>query len=431
MKKSIYVFIAFTLGAISLYADDQTASVAKVKFNYCFTTYGDWVNVNLGECRLPYLWNGENFSAAGDYSVTLTGQNIRGCDSIARLHLTTYDCLVDEQEMTVFSTQLPVAWEGNSCTEAGTFYSDVFVDPITGKDKYKQLTLNVISVPEGAIGGLFTINSSGTQVMFSQGNLQYQASSGTWRFAAHQYDVIGNAVGNTTPGYNGRGTQSGWIDLFRWGTSGAHPDLPPHWYTSNNKDPLYTSAIGFLDLTGENAIYDWGVYNAIENGGNQAGLWRTLTAEEWYYVANLRPNAADKISYQCIVNGIYGYILLPDTWQLPAGATFYKATSYTSYSYTIDEWNLLGQAGAVFFPAGKQDLNNNFVDNTKSVYWTTTTIHANEWYNCSFSYNLSGWDETKTFAQLISDPQWDSSKYKIIYSVKGYGLPVRLVRVYQ
>ena len=48
------------------------------------------------------------------------------------------------------------------------------------------------NAPQGAIDGLFTINSNGDQVYFSQGNLQYQASTNTWRFATNQWDYVGD-----------------------------------------------------------------------------------------------------------------------------------------------------------------------------------------------------------------------------------------------
>ena len=62
--------------------------------------------------------------------------------------------------------------------------------------------------------GEFTINDSGDKVAFSKGNLQYQASTDTWRFAENQLSVIGEDNQNISPTY------SGWIDLFGWGTSG-------------------------------------------------------------------------------------------------------------------------------------------------------------------------------------------------------------------
>ena len=42
--------------------------------------------------------------------------------------------------------------------------------------------------------GYFSINANGQQVQFSQGNLQYRAATHTWRFAQHQYDVVGDAT---------------------------------------------------------------------------------------------------------------------------------------------------------------------------------------------------------------------------------------------
>ena len=47
------------------------------------------------------------------------------------------------------------------------------------------------NVPTGAINGLFSV-SENSQVYFSQGNLQYQASTHTWRFAENQWDYVGN-----------------------------------------------------------------------------------------------------------------------------------------------------------------------------------------------------------------------------------------------
>lgn len=119
---------------------------------------------------------------------------------------------------------------------------------------------------DGVLPGAFSVSAT-KKVNFSQGNLQYQASTKTWRFAENQYDMIGAANSNISSTYNG------WIDLFGWGTSGY-----------NNKYPYMTSTTnadygdGNNDIAGTN--YDWGVYNAISNGGNAKGLWRTLTTAE-------------------------------------------------------------------------------------------------------------------------------------------------------
>ena len=52
------------------------------------------------------------------------------------------------------------------------------------------------------------------RVVFSPGNLQYNASTDTWRFALHQWEYIGETNKNILSK-----TYDGWIDLFGWGTS--------------------------------------------------------------------------------------------------------------------------------------------------------------------------------------------------------------------
>ena len=63
----------------------------------------------------------------------------------------------------------------------------------------------------GGLPGLFSINAHGDQVCFAQGNLQYLAASGTWRFALNQYDCAGTKNTHIAADYND------WIDLFGWG----------------------------------------------------------------------------------------------------------------------------------------------------------------------------------------------------------------------
>lgn len=60
-------------------------------------------------------------------------------------------------------------------------------------------------------------------------------------------------------------TYESWIDLFGWGTG-------------NN--PTQSSA----NIGDYSDFADWGLVNAIRNGGNETGLWRTLTKDEWAYL---------------------------------------------------------------------------------------------------------------------------------------------------
>ena len=246
------------------------------------------------------------------------------------------------------------------------------------------------TAPEGAIPALFSISET-QQVFFSKGNLQYQASTGTWRFAEHQWDFVGgtdnygNEYGNVYEGgvkcdnLQISQTYSGWIDLFGWATSGW--DNNNHYYrpwdTESTGWTLDGYGYGYWDgeyaqysMYGDYANMDWGVYNAISNGGNEAGLWRTISHYEVLYLTQYRPNAAYLCAYNCSVNGILGIILLPDAWILPEGVTF---TGSAYNEYTLEEWSIMESAGAVFFPnAGYRYINDGgsltFYGNNYS-YW--------------------------------------------------------------
>ncbi|MBO4575358.1 MAG: PEGA domain-containing protein, partial [Bacteroidales bacterium] len=112
------------------------------------------------------------------------------------------------------------------------------------------------SVNNNSSNGVFSVSSS-KKVQFSKGNLQYQASTKTWRFAEHQWDVIGEANKNISSSY------SGWIDLFGWGTSGYNGKNP--WMISTTSTDYGN---GERDIAGTN--YDWGVNNTILNGGGKS-----------------------------------------------------------------------------------------------------------------------------------------------------------------
>ncbi len=191
-----------------------------------------------------------------------------------------------------------------------------------------SLTVEQWNGYEGALPGAFSVSAT-RQVHFSQGNLQYQASTNTWRFAEHQYDYVGIANINISSTYNG------WIDLFGWGT-GNNPTL------ASTIDEDYASFV------------DWGS-NAISNGGNIANQWRTLNRGEWQYLLNNRINAASKLGTGNI-NGVGGLFLLPDSWTLPLGCSFTSGLAssmndWTHNSYTLAQWAQMESAGAVFLPA--------------------------------------------------------------------------------
>lgn len=254
--------------------------------------------------------------------------------------------------------------------------------------------------PTGAINGLFTINANGDQVFFSQGNLQYRASTGTWRFASNQYDYIGNANSNISQ------TNSGWIDLFGWGTSGwptGANRLYQPWQTGS---PSLFGPPGENDLTGSYANSDWGVYNAISNGGNTTNTWRTLTGGsdgEWIYILETRSTPSGIRYAKAKVNGVSGVILLPDDWSesfYPLYNTNMVNASWSSNNISISQWSTLEQYGAVFLPAaGYRDgttFNTGNNDGIAGYYWSASCFHSDgakstEFFRYSFDYSISGY----------------------------------------
>lgn len=233
-----------------------------------------------------------------------------------------------------------------------------------------QKDVTVPVYPTGAIKGLFSVSDS-DQVYFSQGNLQYQASTDTWRFAEHQYDVVGGSNKNISSDY------SGWIDLFGWGTSGY-----------NDKHPFMTSTIttdygnGDNDIAGTN--YDWGVYNAIINGGNQAGLWRTLTKEEWVYVFNTRNTTSGIRFAMACVNGMNGVILLPDYWDSSCyslNKTNNSGASFSSNIISSSLWATLEQYGVVFLPTAGYRSGTSVNSVGSGVrYWSASCVNDQSTY---------------------------------------------------
>ncbi len=231
-----------------------------------------------------------------------------------------------------------------------TYYVRAYATNSAGTSYGSQVTFTTINSPQaptGAINGLFTINANGDQVWFSKGNLQYQASTNTWKFAEHQWDMIGEANSNISSSY------SGWIDLFGFGTSGWDSGAVCYypWATSEDHSDYYVGGSYNNSLTGNYENADWGVYNPITNGGNQSHEWRTLTVSELRYLIEFRNSALLKRS-QATVNGVHGLILLPDTWTLPQGLTFVcDANNWTSNTYSQSQWLLMESSGAIFLPA--------------------------------------------------------------------------------
>ena len=269
-------------------------------------------------------------------------------------------------------------------------------------------------VPIGAVNGRFTINEEGDQVYFSQGNLQYTKSTQTWSFMEHQYDVIvteGQDVGDDY-------ANTDIVSHFCWGTSGynlrgTETDYYYQPFNTYQESGDAYGPSGSHNLTGDYANGDWGVYNAISNGGNVDNYWRTLTRDEWYYLFTGRDDALSKWE-RGNIDGVNGVILLPDDWELPEGLTFnvIDESDYEANTYTLQQWETMQAAGAVFLPASgwRRGTEVSEVNNLVG-YWSST-------YEYSFS------------AHNIWIENYGSSSHTVFndrsYRYRGYA--VRLVR---
>lgn len=264
------------------------------------------------------------------------------------------------------------------------------------------------------VEGKFSVNSYGGQVIFSQGNLQYQPSTTTWRFAPNQWDYVGTE--------NYKRSDADWIDLFCWGCNGI--DTGGSYYTpttyggSNGCYNPYGSDTAHL-YDGEEALKgkaDWGAVT-ISNGGEYT--WRTLkdyinpgTDNEWQYILNTRatglivndtPNARYTMAIinQSALNdgtGVKGIILFPDNYTGPTAnlineltwGTINGASNYGTVCTTTG-WLKLQNAGCVFLPAGgKGDGLGSSVTNpgTEGRYWSSSSGVTYKAYSLSFGSSV-------------------------------------------
>ena len=213
-------------------------------------------------------------------------------------------------------------------------------------------------IKDGAILAEFSVSDS-TKVYFSQGNLLYKAIPWWW-FAEHQWNRTSTYEYDYQDDYYEEDIDPSanvTFNIFPWGTSGyngKNPNLIS--VITRTSRTIYNYGDGTNDIAGTN--YDWGVYNKIFNGGDKAGLWRTLTKEEWIYLINSRANASEKYGV-ANVEGVNGLILLPDKWKLPKDIVFTSGvTDYnteikrfaTVNNYTASEWARMEACGAVFLP---------------------------------------------------------------------------------
>ena len=217
------------------------------------------------------------------------------------------------------------------------------------------------------------------KVHFAQGNLQYQASTNTWRFAENQWDYIGDANKGISSSY------TGWIDLFGWGT-GNNPTR------NSQSDGDYSS------------FTDW--------GSKMGSGWRSLTKDEWVYVLDERSTSSGIRYAKASVNGVNGVILLPDNWSSSIyrlNDTNKSDAKFSSNTISSSTWNsAFAPAGVVFLPAAgsRYGISARYVG-SYGYYWSA-----------------SPYDDVNAYYVTIDDGSLRAAAYYFRYG----GRSVRLAR---
>ena len=271
----------------------------------------------------------------------------------------------------------------------------------------RTLVANFVEAGSGILNGVFSVSDS-IQVNFSQGNLQYQAYTNTWRFALNQYECIGSDNINISATYDG------WIDLFGWGTSGYNHGAVCYqpWSTSSDPSDYFAYGDSNCTLYDQTGRADWG-YNAISNGGNQTGQWRTLTRPEWYYLFCTRATSSGMRFAKACVNNVNGVILLPDNWDLSyygLSSMNSVSASYGSNTITAAQWSTLEEHGAVFLPSAgiRQNLTSISQLDARGYYWASNVVSNTNANACCFTPAV--------------DTIWFQNSWR-----RYYGMSVRLV----
>lgn len=259
----------------------------------------------------------------------------------------------------------------------------------------------------GLLPGKFTVDDQGHKIGFSQGILLYDyENGGQWRFADRQWDV----------------SASGAIAHYCWGCSGYEHGAKvtsPIATSDGHPEDFYAYGDPKANLGDKTGKADWG-YNAIVNGGNKEGLWRTPGASELLYIMSGRKTESGVRYVLAKLDGKRGVVFLPDNWDA-SKYTFNNPNSkqYGTYDQNVistDDWTkILEPAGCVFLVSAGQ---------TKS--WTQDfprpVIRAGEeghyWLNDSHPA-----DDTETACYFFGPSDASTN-----CQVRWAGYSVRLVR---
>ena len=261
-------------------------------------------------------------------------------------------------------------------TESNVYYysSKSVWQSSTHSISYNQIGLvdmGAFTLKRDYLPGIYTVNSSGKQVMFSRGNLKYLGGTYTteanWEFNQNQYDY-------------GQYNSSGNSNYFSQ-------------YTSNNGNPAVLS-----NHVSGNPL-DWGT---LFNNSNDKH-WYTMSGDEWTYLLNTRTVSFHHYTFGRVQlsenNYVNGLILFPDEFTWPTNVTqpastvvFDHTANYSNITFSVADWSWMEKAGCVFLPAGGY-VNHNSTSvtgqGTNGFYRTISEVsHNNHSTSLEFSSSV-------------------------------------------
>lgn len=204
---------------------------------------------------------------------------------------------------------------------------------------------------EKPIVGKFVV-SQDTKVQFSSGNLQYNSSTNTYRFAEHQYDCFASTNGT-------------WADLL------SH-DLP----------------------------------SSISVGGENG--WRMMTSDEWRYLIS-----HCFVAYATVC-GQQGVLFAPQDWDKPSEISFVnESTNFTDNVYYASDWKRIEKSGVVFLPYIGISHYDGSLSGSEAYYWCKNLYRSDYGYyhllirasSLGVDYFYSANSSYKAFHRLVKTVQ--------------------------
>lgn len=142
-----------------------------VRIGLCCSGPATTSTTNISICRnqLPYRWNGNTYTSAGNYTVTLV--NAAGCDSIATLALAVKPTAVSDTTINFCFSPFVIPWNGTTYTTPGTY--SITLTSAAGCDSIATL---VLAPAPGITESTTTVSLCANQLPYSWNGNSYTAA---------------------------------------------------------------------------------------------------------------------------------------------------------------------------------------------------------------------------------------------------------------